>query len=221
MKVPGFSMELCGGTHVTHTGSIALFKIVHETSVSAGVRRVEALTGKPALSRFLDDESLIARISGDLKVQPSDLIPTLEKMSQELKTATKQVENLQLKLAQKESKNILDEAREIQGVRVLAQKVENLDRTRLRQLADELKNRLGSGIVVLGTPIDGKVSLVAMVSADLTDCISANDLIQKIAPLVRGGGGGKPDMAEAGGNDPAGLDEALEHTFHVVEKLLS
>ncbi len=221
VKVPGFSMELCGGTHVTHTGSIALFKIVHETSVSAGVRRVEALTGKPALSRFLDDESLIARISGELKVQPSDLIPTLEKMSQELKTATKQVENLQLKLAQKESKNILDEAREIQGVRVLAQKVENLDRTRLRQLADELKNRLGSGIVVLGTPIDGKVSLVAMVSADLTDCISANDLIQKIAPLVRGGGGGKPDMAEAGGNDPAGLDEALEHTFHVVEKLLS
>ena len=194
---------------------------MHETSVSAGVRRVEALTGKAALGRFLDDESLIARISGELKVQPSDLIPTLEKMSQELKTATKQVENLQLKLAQKESKNILDEAREIQGVRVLAQKVENLDRTRLRQLADELKNRLGSGIVVLGTPIDGKVSLVAMVSADLTDCISANDLIQKIAPLVGGGGGGKPDMAEAGGNDPAGLDEALKRTFHVVEKLLS
>ena len=221
VKVPGFSMELCGGTHVTHTGSIALFKVVHEGSVSAGVRRVEALTGEPALGRFLDDESLISGITGDLKVQRSDLIPTLERISLELKEATKQVEQLQLKLAQKESKNVLEEAREIQGVRVLSQQVENLDRNRLRQLADELKNRLETGVVVLGTPIDGKVSLVAMVTSDLTDRISANHLIQKIAPLVGGGGGGKPDMAEAGGKDPARLGEALEHTYQIVEELLN
>jgi alanyl-tRNA synthetase len=220
VKVPGFSMELCGGTHVTHTGSIALFKIVHEGSVSAGVRRVEALTGEPALGRFLDNESLITSISGDFKVQRSDLIPTLEKMSRELKETTRQVEQLQLKLAQKESHNILEDTREIQGVRVLSQEVENLDRNRLRQLAEELKNRLETGVVVLGTPIDDKVSLVAMVTQDLTDRISAHDLIQRIAPLVGGGGGGKPDMAEAGGKDPARLGEALEHTFHVVEELL-
>jgi alanyl-tRNA synthetase len=220
VQVPGFSKELCGGTHVTQTGSIALFKIVHEASVSAGVRRVEALTGEPALGRFLDDEGLIAKISGELKVQRSDLIPTLNKISQELKAAAKQVEQLQLKLAQKESKNVLDEARDIQGVRVLSQKFENLDRNRLRQLADELKNRLGTGVVVLGTPLDGKVSLVAMVTSDLTDRISAHHLIQKIAPLVKGGGGGKPDMAEAGGKDPAGLDEALEDTYSIVEEML-
>ena len=221
VKVPGFSMELCGGTHVTYTGSIALFKIVHEGSVSAGVRRVEALTGEPALGRFLDDESMISRISGELKVQRTDLIPTLDKMSRELKETTRQVEQLQLQLAQKESKNVLEEAREIQGVRVLSQKVENLDRGRLRQLADELKNRLGTGVVVLGMPIDGKVSLVAMVTSDLTDRISAHDLIQKIAPLVGGGGGGKPDMAEAGGKDAARLHEALEQTYRIVEDLLN
>ena len=221
VKVPGFSMELCGGTHVTHTGSIALFKIVHEGSVSAGVRRMEALTGEPALVRFLDDEALISRVSEEFKVQRTDLIATLDTMSQELKETTKQVEELQWKLAQKESADVLEEVREIQGVRVLSQKVENLDRNRLRQLADELKNRLETGVVVLGTPIDGRVSLVAMVTPDLTARISANDLIQKIAPLVGGGGGGKPDMAEAGGKDPAGLGEALEQTYRVVEELLN
>jgi alanyl-tRNA synthetase len=221
VKVPGFSMELCGGTHVTHTGSIALFKIVHEGSVSAGVRRVEALTGEPALVRFLDDETLIRRVSEEFKVQRTDLIATLDKMSQELKETTKQVEQLKWKLAQKESADVLEEVREIQGVRVLSRKFENLDRNRLRQLADELKNRLETGVVVLGTPIDGRVSLVAMVTPDLTDRISANDLIQRIAPLVGGGGGGKPDMAEAGGKDPAGLGEALEQTYRVVEELLN
>jgi alanyl-tRNA synthetase len=214
-------MELCGGTHVTHTGSIALFKIVHEGSVSAGVRRVEALTGEPALVRFLDDETLIRRVSEEFKVRRTDLIATLDKMSQELKETTKQVEQLQWKLAQKESADVLEEVREIQGVRVLSRKFENLDRNRLRQLADELKNRLETGVVVLGTPIDGRVSLVAMVTPDLTDRISANDLIQRIAPLVGGGGGGKPDMAEAGGKDPAGLGEALEQTYRVVEELLN
>ncbi|MEE8348706.1 MAG: alanine--tRNA ligase [Acidobacteriota bacterium] len=220
VKVPGFSMELCGGTHVTHTGSIALFKIVHEGSVSAGVRRVEALTGKLALGRFLDDESLISRMSTELKVQRNDLIPTLDKISRELKETTRQVEQLQLKLAQKESTNVLQEAREVQGVRVLSQKVENLDRNRLRQLAEELSNRLKTGVVVLGTPFDGKASLVAMVTGDLTSRISANDLIKKIAPLVDGGGGGKSDMAEAGGKDPARLEEALEQTYQIVDDLL-
>jgi alanyl-tRNA synthetase len=154
-------------------------------------------------------------------VQRTDLIATLDKMSQELKETTKQVEQLQWKLAQKESADVLEEVREIQGVRVLSRKFENLDRNRLRQLADELKNRLETGVVVLGTPIDGRVSLVAMVTPDLTDRISANDLIQRIAPLVGGGGGGKPDMAEAGGKDPAGLGEALEQTYRVVEELLN
>ncbi len=220
VKIPGFSMELCGGTHVSRTGEIALFKIVSENSVSAGVRRVEAMTGENALARFLDDEALLGELSGDLKVGRAELAKTVQKILQELKSMNKQLDQLQLKLAQEESSGILQEVREINGVKVLSKKVENLDRNSLRQLADELKNRLKTGVVVLGTPGDGKVSLVAMVTSDLTDRINANELIGKIAPLVKGGGGGKPDMAEAGGKDPSRLSEALEQTYQFVGELL-
>jgi alanyl-tRNA synthetase len=211
VKIPGFSMELCGGTHVDRTGDIALFKIMSENSVSAGVRRLEAMSGEGALSRFFDNEALLGKLSGDLKVRPKELGDTVQKIVQELKETNKKVDELQLKLAQKESSNILEEVRKIKGVPVLAQRVENLDRSRLRQLADQLKNRLKTGVVVLGTHTNGKVSLVAMVTPDLTG---------KIASLVDGGGGGKPDMAEAGGKDPSRLSEALEETYRVVDELL-
>ena len=220
VKVPGFSMELCGGTHATHTGSIALFKIIHEGSVSAGIRRLEALTGKHALDRFLDGEILIGRMSEELKVQRDDLFPTLEKLTHEMKKTTRQLTQLQLQLAQKESQVALEEIHEIEGIQVIAKKVDNLDRTSLRQLADELKNQMNSGVVVLGTSTDDKVNLTATVTSDLTDRISAKDLIQEIAPLVDGGGGGKADIAEAGGKNPAGLDKALKRTYSVLEKLL-
>ena len=221
VKIPGFSMELCGGTHVERTGDIALFKIVSENGVSAGVRRLEATTGEGALSRFFDNEALLDRLSGDLKVRPRELEETVQRIVRELKENHKKLDELQLKLAQKESSNILDEVREIEGVRVLSQKVEGLDRNRLRELADQLKNRLKSGVVVLGTHNNSKVSLVAMVTSDLTDRISAHDLIGKIASLVDGGGGGKPDMAEAGGKDPSRLSEALEETYRVVGEFLN
>ena len=221
VTILGFSMELCGGTHVERTGDIALFKIVSENGVSAGVRRLEATTGEGALSRFFDNEALLDRLSGDLKVQPRELEETVQRIVRELKETHKKLDELQLKLAQKESSNILDEVREIEGVRVLSQKVEGLDRNRLRELADQLKNRLKSGVVVLGTHTNSKVSLVAMVTSDLTDRISAHDLIGKIASLVDGGGGGKPDMAEAGGKDPSRLSEALEETYRVVGEFLN
>ena len=220
VKIPGFSMELCGGTHVDRTGDIALFKIVSENSVSAGVRRLEAMTGEGALSRFFDDEALLGRLSGNLKVRPTELEDTVQRMVRELKETHKKVDELQLKVAQKESSNFMDEVREIRGVQVLSQKVERLDRNRLRQLADQLKNRLKTGVVVLGTHTNSKVSLVAMVTSDLTDRINAHDLIGKIASLVDGGGGGKPDMAEAGGKDPSRLSEALEETYRVVGEFL-
>ena len=221
VKIPGFSMELCGGTHVSRTGDIALFKILSESSVSAGVRRVEAVTGEDALSRFLDGEALLGQLSANLKVLRSGLAKAVEKMVRELKETNKQVDQLELKLAQNESSNILQEVRQVKGVQVLSRKVDNLDRNRLRQLAGQLKNRLKTGIVVLGTHTDSKVSLVAMVTSDLTDRINANELIGKIASLVDGGGGGKPDMAEAGGKDPSRLSEALEQTYHFVAELLS
>ncbi|MFQ5929868.1 MAG: alanine--tRNA ligase, partial [Acidobacteriota bacterium] len=209
VKIPGFSMELCGGTHVNRTGDIALFKIISESSISAGVRRLEAMTGQRALSRFIEDEALLGQLSENLRVQRNELASAVKKIARELKDANRQIDQLQLKLAHEESGDVLEQAREIKGVRVLSKEVENLDRNALRQLADRLKNQLKTGVVVLGTPADGKVSLVVMVTRDLTDRISATDLIRKIAPLVDGSGGGKADMAEAGGKDPSQLSEAL------------
>jgi len=221
VQVPGFSMELCGGTHVSRTGDIGAFKIVAESSISAGVRRIEAVAGMEAIRRFLDQDSLLSTLGDMLRSRREELPKVLGKLLTDQRETQKQVEQLQLKLAQKESKGALQDVRDICGVRVLSQKVENVDRNALRSLADELKNQLKSGVVVLGSPVDGKVSLVVMVTPDLVNRVKANDLIRKIAPLVGGGGGGRPDMAEAGGKDPGALDSALAKTFGFVEELLS
>ena len=221
VKVPGFSMELCGGTHVSRTGQIAVFKVVGESSISAGVRRVEAITGQEAFLLFLEDEAVLGQLSDQLQVQRHQLVAAIDRITQQLKEANKAIERLQLKLAHEESGDAASQSRDIGGVRVISQMVENLDRSALRQLADQLKNQLQTGVVVLGAPIDGKVSLVVMVTADLTEKISAIDLIRKIAPLVGGGGGGKADMAEAGGKDATQLGSALEQTYQFVEELLS
>ncbi|HLV01177.1 MAG TPA: alanine--tRNA ligase [Acidobacteriota bacterium] len=221
VTIPGFSKELCGGTHVRQTGEIAVFKIISESSISAGVRRIEAITGPVAVSRFREDEELLRELSADLHASREELPRVVERLSQELKQLNKKVEDLQLKVAQQAGADPDQDTREIAGVRVLARRVENVDRNALRQLADQLKNKLRSGVVVLGTPSNGKVSLVAMVSDDLTDRIRADELLRGIAPIVSGGGGGKPTMAEAGGKNPATLDEALAETYRVVEKMLS
>ncbi len=221
VQVPGFSMELCGGTHVSRTGDIGVFKIVAESSISAGVRRIEAVAGMEAIRRFLDEDSLLSTLGEMLRSRREDLPKALGKLMTDQRETQKQVEQLQLKLAQKESKGALQQVREVRGVRVLSQRVENVDRNSLRSLADELKNQLQSGVVVLGSPVDGKVSLVVMVTPDLVNRVKANDLIRKIAPLVGGGGGGRPDMAEAGGKDPSALDAALAKTFGFVEELLT
>lgn len=220
VSIPGFSKELCGGTHVQRTGDISLFKVVGESSISAGVRRIEAITGDRAVERFLEDEALLEELSQELHSRRDQLGEAIERLSRELRESHKEVERLRLKLAHKETGDVLQEARDIQGIRVLARRVENLDRTALRQLADQLKHQLRSGVVVLGMPSDGKVSLVAMVTSDLTDKIQADRLIRRLAPLVGGGGGGKADMAEAGGKDPEGLDRALEETYRWVEEVL-
>ena len=201
-------MELCGGTHVGRTGEIGLFKITGEGSVSAGVRRIEAVTGEVAMSRYSRMDSIVSSLSRRLKTPMTDLEEAVRKSLEDLKQAQKQVDVLQLKLAGQKSLDALDRSRRVRGIRVVAEEVADLDRSSLRQLADQLKNRLQSGVVVLGTPIDGKVSLIAMVSDDLTDRIQAHRLIRKLARLVGGGGGGRPDMAEAGGRDVARLGEA-------------
>jgi len=220
VSIPGYSMELCGGTHVGATGEIAVFKIVSESSIAAGIRRIEAVTGRDALNRFLEDERILQEISLNLHVPRPDLLSAIQKIVTELKESNKKVEKLQLDLARKESGDTSDAVREVSGVKVLTQRVESLDRNSLRQLADQLKNQLESGVVVLGTATNGRVSLVAMVTPDLTDRVKANELIQHVARIVEGGGGGKDDMAEAGGRKVAALEDALTKTYELVAESL-
>ncbi|MEE8583861.1 MAG: alanine--tRNA ligase [Acidobacteriota bacterium] len=221
VQVPGFSLELCGGTHVQRTGDIGIFHITAESSISAGVRRVEAVTGEGALGHLLANVDLVERLTGQLNTRPDNLSESVERMAGQLKKANRQVEKLQLKLAQAESGDARSQARHINGIAVVSQQVEKLDRNALRQLADQMRNQLGSGVVVLGTPSNGRVSLVAMVSKDLTDRIQAGALIREVAQLVEGGGGGKPEMAEAGGKDASKLPEALEHVYRFVSEKTS
>ena len=220
VSIPGFSLELCGGTHVGATGEIALFKVIHESSISAGVRRIEAVTGHGAIERFLESEGALNRLSADLKVGRDGVEETVHRLSEQLRKTQKKLEQLQFRLAREQTGDVVAEARDIGGIKVLVKRVEDLDRAGLRSLADELKNKLSSGVVVLGAAIDGKVGLVASVSSDLTGRVPANELVSRLARTVRGGGGGRPDMAEAGGSDPSQLDVALEQAYAEVEAIL-
>ena len=218
--IPGYSTELCGGTHVDRTGDIALFKVISEGSISSGVRRIEAVTGATAVTRFLDDEVLLQTVSQRLRVGRDQVEPAVERLLADVKEANREIERLQLELARKDTADATDSAREICGVNVVAQVVPNADRNTLRQLADQIQNKLKSGVVVLGSPQNERVSLVVMVSKDLTDRLRADKLVGPIARVVEGGGGGKADMAEAGGKNPELLDQALAKTYELVEEAL-
>lgn len=221
VKIGGFSLELCGGTHVSRTGDISVFKLTSESSISAGVRRVEAVTGERAVERFCESERLLNWMADELNSSREGLNGALSQVLKDLRQTQKQLEKTKLQLAQKQTAQSADEARTINGVRVLAQRVEETERGALRQLAVDLKNKMGNGVVVLGTSTGDRVNLIAMVSDDLTDRIQADSLIREISQLVKGGGGGKADMAEAGGSDPQGLDGAIERVYHLVENELS
>ncbi len=219
-----FSKELCGGTHVTATGDIGSFKITADEAIASGIRRIRAITGFEAFSRFRDDENLINRSLGALNTQRDNLPNAIEKLQEELKKTRKENDELKLKIATGASgvgTAKADDEREILGIRVLAQTVEDLDANGTRQLSDTLLSRIGSGIVVLGRKADGKVGLIVRVSKDLTGKIRAGDIIRELAPMVGGKGGGKPDMAEGGGNEPEKLNDAIQSSFGIIESILS
>ncbi len=220
VSVPGYSKELCGGTHVDRTGDISLFKIVSESSISAGVRRIEAITGEAAVQRFLRDERTLDQIQERLNVRRENLTETVGRLASELKDSNREIERLRLQLAHRATTSDEQSVREIDGIKVLARQVEHLDRNGLRQLADQLLNKLRSGVVVLGTPDGEKVNLVVMVSPDITDRLRANELIRPVARMLGGGGGGKSEIAEAGGRKPEALSEALESVYSLVEEAL-
>jgi alanyl-tRNA synthetase len=219
-----FSKELCGGTHVRATGDIGSFKITADEAIASGVRRIRAITGFDAFERFREDERLIDRSLGALKTQRDNLPNAIERLQDEIKRIRKEIDDLKLKVATGSiggASSNGDEARDVAGVKVLAKIVEGLDANGTRQLSDTLLSRLKSGIVVLGRETDGKVSIVVRVSDDLTGKVKAGNVIKEIVPIVGGRGGGKPDMAEGGGTEPAKLAEAIEASYKAIEAMLS
>ena len=220
-----FSKELCGGTHVRATGDIGAFKITSDEAIASGVRRIRAITGFDAFDRFREDERLIDRSLAALKTQRDQLPNAIERLQDELKRTRKEMDDLKLKIATGAIGGGAaangDEAKDVAGVKVLAKTVEGLDANAGRQLSDTLLARLKSGIVVLGRKDDGKVGIIVRVSEDLTDRVKAGNIIKEIAPIVGGKGGGKPDMAEGGGNLPEKLDEAISASLTVIENFLT
>ncbi len=218
-----FSKELCGGTHVSATGDIGSFKILSDEAIASGVRRIRAITGLDAFARFREDEQLIEKSLGALKTQRDNLPSAIERLQEELKRTKRENDELKMKIATgaiSQTASNGDEAREINGVKIIAKVVEGLDAGAMRQLSDNLLNKLKSGVVVLGRRDDAKVSIIVRVSDDLTAQIKAGNVIKELAPIVGGRGGGKPDMAEGGGNLPEKLSEAIEASYGAIEKML-
>ncbi len=218
VSIESFSKELCGGTHCRQTGEIGVFRIVSETGVAAGVRRIEALTGSGALAHMKRLETEIRELSELLKASPSELVAKTRKLTAQLKEKERELEELKLKMAGGSAVDA--QVRTVSGVRVHAQRTDGLDVAGMRALADQLRDKLRSGVIALGAVNEGKVSLLVVVTKDLTARLKAGDLIRDMAAEVGGTGGGRPEMAQAGGKHPERLGVALEKVFGLVQKAL-
>jgi alanyl-tRNA synthetase len=246
VRIGDFSTELCGGTHTGATGEIGLIKILKEGSVSSGVRRVEAITGLGSLAHFRKDHELEEVVSTFVSPTPSQkarrdgapsvdegsthaetaspaeaLKAELDKKDAEIKRLARELDSARMKSASSSTANIGDQIKDVKGVKVLAHRVDNLERAQLRTLVDQLRDKIGSGVVVLGSASNGNVSLIVGVTKDLTSRVQAGKVIGPVAQRVGGKGGGRPDLAEAGGKDAAALDAALDGAYAVVEALLA
>lgn len=209
VKMGDVSMELCGGTHVTHTGDIGLLKIIHESAIAAGVRRIEALTGREAIRHVQKMEEELKKAAGHLRANPLDIAEKAEKTLRYQKDLEREIEMLKGKMASRDSSDLLTQMKEIKGVPVLATLVDAPDAKTLRDFGDKLRDRISSGIILLACKAEGKAMLLCIVTKDLAGRYHAGNLIKEIAPLVGGSGGGRPDMAQAGGTKPENLKEAL------------
>jgi alanyl-tRNA synthetase len=220
VAVAGFSKELCGGTHVQATGDIGLFKVASDSSIAAGIRRLEAVTGPVAVERYQQADDILDTLALNFKTSWGELPSQVEKLQMNLKMAQAQVDALKLKLASQAALAFVDQARTLGDIKVLAQKVTDVDRGNLRQLADTLVQKLGSGVVILGMTEEDKAALVVRVSNDLTKRLHAGKLVKELAAVVGGNGGGRPDLAEAGGRDITKLDQALDTSYQFVAQQL-
>lgn len=216
-----FSVELCGGTHVSDTATIQTFKILSETGVAAGVRRIEALTGDGVLEYYRQLEKELLEAAQIVKATPATLTEKLSHLMAEMKALTGENESLKSKLAKDALGDVTDQVVEIKGIRLLAKQVDNVDMNGLRELGDQMKQQLGESVIVLASPKDGKVNLIVMATdTAMKQGVHAGNLIKEIAPCVGGGGGGRPNMAQAGGKQPEGIAEALTKAAEVVERQL-
>jgi alanyl-tRNA synthetase len=244
IRIGDFSTELCGGTHTGATGEIGLIKILKEGSVSSGVRRVEAITGEGSLQHFRKDHELENVVSSfvspilspkprkdaftsdatsnaDKSFSPADALKAeLEKKDAEIKRLARELDQVRMKSASSSTANVGEKIKEVKGVKVLAHRVDNLERAQLRTLVDQLRDKIGSGVVVLGSASNGNVALIVGVTKDLTSRLQAGKVIGPVAQKVGGKGGGRPDLAEAGGKDASALDAALDGAYGVVEAIL-
>jgi len=220
LTIDEFSKELCGGTHVRRTGDIGLFKIVSEGSVAAGTRRIEAVTGEGVLKQLRQANETLALLAGSLRAKPDELLPAVEKLSESEKKLRKELEAQQMKRAASQAGDLAKEAQEVKGVRVVSARVEVTDRAAMRQMVDDLRGKLQSGVIVLGSVADGKVSLIAAVTKDLTNRLDAGKIVKQAASFVEGSGGGRKDLAEAGGKNPAKLDELIRAVHYIIEGML-
>jgi len=216
VRMGDFSVELCGGTHVQRTGDIGLVKVRSEGGVAAGVRRLEATAGGGALELIHQQERILEEVSTLLRAPADEAAPKVEKLLAQQRELEKRITELQSKLAGGEARDLLADARRVNGITVLATRVEGLDDKGLRDMADRLRERIKSGVVVLGTAQGERAILLAAVTKDLTDRFHAGNIIKQLAPLVGGGGGGRPDFAQAGGKDPTRLDEALSAAYELL-----
>lgn len=218
IKIGNYSMELCGGTHLSSTGQAGLIKILGESGVASGVRRIEALTGSAAVRYFNERENLLNEIASVLKTNPQDSVRRIEALMAEIKNKEKEIEQLRKKAVGDELESIISAAEDVKGIKVVRARFDQLNMEDLRNAGDTIKNKIGSGVVVLASSYGDKVSLVVTATKDvLGKGVHSGNVIKEIAKLVGGGGGGRPDMAQAGGKDVSRIDEALLQAVKVIE----
>jgi alanyl-tRNA synthetase len=209
MRMGEFSTELCGGTHVRRTGDIGFFKIVSESGVAAGIRRIEAVTADGALAWVQEQEARLSEAASVLKAQPQELTQKISQIIEGARTLERELARLKSKVASAQGDDLASQAIEVNGVKVLAVTLEGADARALREIMDKLKDKLKSAAIVLASTEGGKASLIAGVTPDLTSRLKAGDLVNFVARQVGGKGGGRPDMAQAGGTEPGKLPAAL------------
>jgi alanyl-tRNA synthetase len=220
VKVASVSMELCGGTHTQRTGDIGLLKIIGESSAAAGIRRIEALTGEEAITFIKQEEQTLRALTALLKTTPEEIVSKASKLLEENKRLQREVETVKQKMVTRGADTILSQVREIRGIKVLATRVEAQNPKTLRDIADRIKDQLHSGIIIVGGEGQEKAFLVVVVTKDLTPSLHAGNIIQEVAQGIGGSGGGRADMAQAGGKEKDKLDETLERAYPIIEGMI-